>query len=391
MKTGKVCTAISLFLTVFPIGGIEFANAGTKILRPGVVLRLGDKFNDSVESLQQGIEVAKDVFQSRNPGVKIELRNYSHTEILDTLVAAADQIEKNGTPAVVGAEMSDEAIVLGDQLAKKGIPLVTGTASNPKVTEGKPHVFRVGFADDQVAEKIARFVYSKWKPKSLGVLHGVASPYPDYLGRRFIEVYTNLLKKDGAKPESVILQRKFLDAHLDFSQEIQAFKNAGVTHVVALTYQSDFSRFVVQSANKGFQPIYVGSDGWGSSQNIFRSMVKENPSGAKFVAYRNSYWKEDTNTPLARAFRSAYETRFKGKPNAWVAISFDAAWVLFHAMNRAKDPSSPDQIRAELSRLKNIEVVTAPQFRFGGNNSPDKELYLYRIDAQGIHYEATLP
>jgi branched-chain amino acid transport system substrate-binding protein len=120
-------------------------------------------------------------------------------------------------------------------------------------------------------------------------------------------------------------------------------------------------------------------------------MVKENPSGAKFVAYRNSYWKEDVNTSLARDFRSAYSKKFQGKPNAWVAISFDAAWVLFHAMNRAKDSNSPEQIREELSRLKNIQVVTAPRFRFGSNNSPDKELYLYRIDSQGIHYEATLP
>jgi len=59
-------------------------------------------------------------------------------------------------------------------------------------------------------------------------------------------------------------------------------------------------------------------------------------------------------------------------------------------MSRAKDPNSGEDIRKELKKTSGVSLVTTDSFSFGEDNSPRKDLYLYRISKDGIQYEATL-
>ena len=145
----------------------------------------------------------------------------------------------------------------------------------------------------------------------------------------------------------------------------------------------------MQAADKDFFPVYIGSDGWGSNEHVYKNLVVE-PSQKKFIAFRNSYWKQDATTPIETEFRKTYAKDQRREPNAWAAISFDAAWVLFNSMDKAAKPSDGESIRKAMVAIKDFNLVTAEHFKFGADNSPRKDLYIYKIDKAGINYEATL-
>jgi branched-chain amino acid transport system substrate-binding protein len=385
MRSGKK-QFIFLFL-MFAIPSIALEHP-TKKLTVGLAFRFDDNFNKSVSMLHEGIETAKSLFEKAHPEVTITLKKFSHELGLETVSATGDRIAAQKISAVIGAEMSDEALVLGERLGTRKIVLVTPTATNPKVTENKPYTFQMSFSDTEVADRLARYIVVHQRPKVLGVFQNISYNYSNYLSTRFVETVKKLTVAD--KPPFPIVIQEVLRRTSDFSKQIKYFKKHKVTHLAIFSFDSDLTGFVSQANKQAFFPVYIGSDGWGTNKYVYSRMVQEPPMGEKFVAFRNSYWKNDIKTDMADQFRKAFQKRYHRPPSGWNAIAFDAAWVLFTAMAKCKNPDDGDAIRKELKQLEPLPVVTAPKVSFGVDNVPVKDLYIFKISRQGISYEVTL-
>jgi hypothetical protein len=46
-------------------------------------------------------------------------------------------------------------------------------------------------------------------------------------------------------------------------------------------------------------------------------------------------------------------------------------------------------IQKKLQSIRDIKLVTSEHFSLGPENSPRKDLYIYRLDKDGIRYEVT--
>jgi branched-chain amino acid transport system substrate-binding protein len=389
MRNGNLHRFVALWLAILMIGPTRFAMAKPKKeLRIGVILRFDDKFNSTVDSIQTGIEAARRLYEEEHNGVKIKVQRFTHGIELASVVAASAKVVESHVPAIIGGELSEESYVIGDQLAVDKVVFITPTSSTPILTANKPYVFLACFSDDQVAAKLARFTFERLKPGAVGVLHNLSSPYTDYLSKRFIEEYQTIKKEKGL--EVPLYEEKILRHTQDFKNQIRTFMEKRVTHVIMLTHESDFFTFFTQAAQQNYFPAYIGSDGWGSNQGVFENLVKGAQGGEHFVGYRNNYWKEDSSTPIGTRFVAKYKKIFGHKPNAWSAISFDAAWLLFLAMDRAKNPNDSTQIQSELKKIKGLSLVTTSNFSFSEDNTPRKDLYIYEIDKTGIRYKETL-
>lgn len=391
MKTGKISILALCAFSILELMPISAHCADPKVrktLKVGVILRLNDKFNDTVATMLAGIESAKNLYEAKHPGVRIVLKRYPHGDDLESVLKATTKAVEDKMPAVIGGELSEESIVIGDKLAESKAVFITPTSSNPQVTENKPYVFRSCFSDTLVAGQLAHFTAGNLNPKAIGLVHNVSSPYTDFLSKRFVETIKEIAAQNPKKTIPIVEERVLRDTR-DFGPQIDAFVKGGVTHVAMLTHQSDLLKFAMQAADKNFFPVYIGSDGWGSNEHVYKNLVVE-PSQKKFVAFRNSYWKQDATTPIATEFRKSYTKVNQRAPNAWSAISFDAAWVLFYSMDKAAKPSDGESIRKAMVAIKDLHLVTAEHFKFGSDNSPRKDLYIYKIDKSGINYEATL-
>jgi branched-chain amino acid transport system substrate-binding protein len=371
------------FTALMLIGTAAWAKP-EKTLRVGIAFRLNEKFDTTVIAFTRGFDTAKALFEKKH-GVKIELVPFSFGSTLESYLAASKAILESGVAAVIGGELSEEALVLGEQLEKAGIVLITPTASTPKVTAGKKFVFRACFSDDVVADRLASFVAKRLKPKVVGIFHNVSSPYTDFLSTRFKETFD----KVKARQTRVVVE-KVLRHTTDIDPLLDQFHKEGADVVTMFAHSSDLIRVASHGVKKQYFPIYIGSDGWGSNGYVLDKIVKEMPEGHKFQAYRNVYWKEDEVNALSTEFRADFERRHKEKPNAWGAMAFDTAWVLFSAMDKASAPDSGDAIRKSLEALHLKELVTTADFTFDKNHSPARDLYIYRINRDGVRYEATL-
>jgi hypothetical protein len=65
--------------------------------------------------------------------------------------------------------------------------------------------------------------------------------------------------------------------------------------------------------------------------------------------------------------------------------------VLFTAMSQAADPKKAADIKAKLEGLQSKELVTTREFAFQADHSPLRDLFVFRIDKDGVRFEKTLP
>lgn len=359
-----------------------------KHLKVAVILRATDQFNHTVRSITGGLETAKYLFEKEHPGVSIQIKRYYHGRDFESIMRVANQAMSEGYTALFGGEYSQEGFVISEMVEKKPVVFVTPTSSNPRVNEGKPNVFRGGYTDTKVGASLAHFMIEKLKPNAIGVLHNLSSMYADSLTKQFLSTYEEL-KNKGLKVPPLVEEQVLSDAFSFDKQVIQFLKNK-VSHVVMFTHQEDFEKFNFHATNRSFFPVYLGSDGWGSNEDVLSKFVKTATHGNQFIGYRNTYWKEGNKNKLTQRFIQAYRKSQKEAPSGPAAISFDSAWMLFLAMNQAKNPNSGEQIRSEIKKLKDIPAVTIEKFTFGSNNAPERDLQVYKISQDGIQFEATL-
>jgi len=357
---------------LFLLMGSQFALA-SKPVRVGVALRASPELNSFALDLNRGIEFAKERFESLNPGSSFELIRYPDQ--------AAKHVLEDGVKFVIGGEMSDEAFALADQFHDKKVLLLTPTASNPLLTSGNPFVFRFCYSDDQVARQMAEYAASLPSVQSVGVLHNTVNSYSDYLTTRFLERYEELqAKKKG--PEVTVF--RFASESPDFRNAVQKFKTAGVDLVVAFTLQESLRAFSKLASGAKFHPNYLGTDGWGTDQSVVQLL--SNQGIREFKGVRNSYWHPESQNPSTQRFRKAFLKKYGAEPNAWNAVAYDSAYVLFSAIEKTKGKPEPESVAAILKSEIFQDSVTSKSIRFNSKNGVIRPLYLYQISPSGARF-----
>jgi amino acid efflux transporter len=367
------------------------AQASPKVIDIAVILREDDGFNQTTRFLEKGLELAKAEYEKAGK-LKVNFKKYFHTEKLSTVMEAAQKAVKEGSYIIIGGENSDEAMAISEVIAGKEIVLVTPTSTNPKVTLGKPFVFRSCVSDDKVADKLAAFVFSELKSKRVGILHNVSYPYSDYLSKRFNSRINELIANTSSHQSNSVrvVEKRIVRNQPNFSQEIEFFKKQGVTHLVLLSFQSDLVRFQSQAMAAQFQPQYIGSDGWGLNEAIQKQILGSNPRENAFVGYRNMYWDGTSSTPANLAFKDAFKRHFNTPANAWAAVTYDTATFIFESFLSIDGKANGSSLQRELRKYKGKSLVTSERFSFDENNTPDQDVVIYRIDKNSAGFYGKL-
>ncbi len=359
-----------IVLTLFGII-LQSSSFAVETVKVGVALRFTPDVNSFAPALYQGVEYAQEVFQAQNPGVKIELVKYAHKAGNASVEQAAKKIVKDKVKYVIGGEMSDEAFVLADTFQNEKILLMTPTASQPLLTAGHPNVFRVCFSDDQVANRIAHYVHSLKNIHSIGILHHTSNAYSDYITNAFLDKFSEL-NKDAVK----ITEFRYAGDHSDFTRTVENFKKQGVDLVVAFTLQDSIRLFDQLATKAGFNPTYVGGDGWGTNDTLQKSV------GTNFKGIRPTYWIDDSKLANVKTFREGFQKKYGFAPDAWNAIAYDTAMILFHSIAKSKGMDA-EATSETLRSMVFKEGVTSPSIKFNNRNTAVKPLFLYEITQKG--------
>jgi|GEM_PF-2766827 len=343
-------------------------------IQVGVALRFTPDMNSNAGDLYEGIQLAADDFNEKNPKIAVKLVKYPHKNGHDSVEDAAQKIVDDKVQYVIGGEMSDEAFTLAETFKDHSILFLTPTASNPLLTAGNPLTFRTCFSDDDVAREFAKALAAKKSIHSVGVLHNTASAYSDYVTNAFLDRYEALVGK-----RVTLHEFRYAGEAPQFDSAVEEFKKAKVDTVVAFTLLQPLKSFYTAAQKAGLNPLYVGSDGWGTTEGL----LKDIPG---FTGLRNDYWNPNERFLAAALFKKAIQKKYDHPANAWNAQGYDTAWVLFQAIARASAQSkakSKDVTVDDVAKVLRSDTfrgtVTARSIRFGRNQTAEKKMELYRI------------
>lgn len=381
MKVGHSILIVT-FVSIFSLLPLAIGVLKRPKFKIGVAFQMKDKLirdYDTRIEMQKGIHLAKKLFEQKYK-VDIELVKHAYGRDLSSVLMEAKKIVKEDYHAVIGAEVSREALAFSDVFEKAKLVFVTPTASNPKVTKNKRYTFSAISSDEQMANQLASYTATKLKPKVLGILRNISNPYPNFLSKTFRKHFESI------SPKVPVVETTILSDTSDFKSHVEKFKKANVTHLAVLSHQGDFFQFVEEARKHNFHPIYIGSDGWGSSQKVINNLVNQK-GGEKFIGFRSSYWSGDPINKFSRIFFREAKVELKKKPNAYNAIGFDTAWMLFTAMYRSIDPKDPDAIVKVIKGFQDLKLTTTQNMSFKLGNAPKKDLHIYKLSEKGIEYQ----
>jgi len=378
---------ICIFILTFPCFAKEKKSIKNNEIKIALIFRYDDRFNPTLSFLDQGLQLAKEEFE-KSQRIKVLFFKYAHNETVQSVIRATKKAIKDGHNIIIGGEDSAESLAIGKTIEGKNIILITPTSTNPTVTYNKPFVFRACFSDDIVANKMAELVFNKFRSKRIGILHNVSYPYTDYLAKKFINRISELndTRNSLNQKRTKIFVKKIIRNQKKFTKEVEFFKANNIEHQIMLTFQSDLLRFYSEALKQNFYPIYFGSDGWGSNDSIFNRMAKEGLQRSKFQAYRNLYWRSEVNSTKNRKFKKIFKKRFKVEANAWSAIAYDTAKIVLESIIAAKDMNNISSIRKALRNYSSKKLITTDNFSFGENNTPKKDMFIYKIDSSGVRF-----
>ena len=380
LKVKKALTVLA-FIVLCPM-----TFASEKTLNVALIFRFNDKFNGTILAMDRGLELAKKDFEAKHK-VKINFKKYPHDEKLITVINATQEAIKDGHFVIIGGENSDEAIAISDVIKDKKIVLLTPTSTNPKVTLDHPYNFRTAISDDKVAEKIAEFVFKEMKSKKVGVLHNVSYPYSDYLSKRFISRFNELIEtsQEYGNERPSLVERKIVRNQKDLSKEVQFFKENGVTHQIVLSFNSDLLRFYSEAVSQDFAPKYIGSDGWGLGEAILKEVLA-NKAAHPFEAYRNVYWDGTNNNKSNISFKANFKKAYDQDANAWSAIAYDSLVIVGESALSVKGELNGETLKDAMKKYVSKDLLTSSLFSFDENNTPNKDVVIYKIDKKGIGF-----
>jgi branched-chain amino acid transport system substrate-binding protein len=278
-------------------------------------------------------------------GKKIVLKTYdSRGQQKDAKSAVTRLITQDKAIAIIGEVASSLSIAGGQVCQENGIPMVTPSSTNPDVTAIGDMIFRVCYTDDLQGLYAAKFAREKgWK--TAAILYDRKQAYSVGL----MDGFSDAFEDAGGK---IVIDQAFSGGDTDFSAQLAAIKNAKPDVIFCPSYYNDLGNILRQAKNAGIAIPFLGGDGWTDVESVTPADVLNN------CFYVNHWDPGDTSSDQSKTFLEKSKAKFPNDSfNVWSALGYDAANILFDAIDRA-DSTDGKKIAAELASVKDFKGVT---------------------------------
>ncbi|MDO4516459.1 MAG: ABC transporter substrate-binding protein [Bacillota bacterium] len=187
--------------------------------------------------------------------VKLEIADNESSN--DKAVSAAKTLISKNPSIILGSYGSGVSIAASDTFAQAGIPAMGVTCTNPQVTEGNSHYFRIAFLDPFQGTVLANFANKEL---------GAAKVYCiGQLGNDYDQGLLNYFKQAAEQLGMECVVESFPENNSDFNSYLTNAKNQGCDAIFAPTSISYAQLIVEQAAAQGINVPMLASDTWDSN------------------------------------------------------------------------------------------------------------------------------
>jgi branched-chain amino acid transport system substrate-binding protein len=278
-------------------------------------------------------------------GRKIELATIDDAGKQSEAATAVTRLINDHHAVAVLGEVASSLSLAGGPIAQKAkVPMISPSSTNPDVTDIGDYIFRVCFLDDFQGWVGAKFAKENLKAQKAAILYDQGQAYSSGLADYFEKAF----KEMGG---TIATRQAFTGGNLEISSQLQSIKGSGAEVVYLPGYYSDVGTIIRKAREAGINAKFLGGDGWDSEE-----LAKIAGPAINGNFYSNHYAPQDPR-PEVQNFVTNYKKEYGGTPDGLAALGYDAALVLFDAMDRAPSLSGKD-LRDAIAATKNFTGVT---------------------------------
>lgn len=253
--------------------------------------------------------------------------------------SAAAQLVSDGVSIVLGSYGSGVSIAASDIFKDGGVPAMGVTCTNPQVTQGNTHYFRICFLDPFQGTVLANFANEKFEAKKAYVLTKLGDDYSAGLGHYFTKAFEEL----GGE----VVAETFPEGNSDFASYITSAKNAEADVFFAPVSTEAAALIIEQAASQGMEIPMMAGDTWDS--NVILNAAK----GKDVEIYVTTFYQEGGNAEFDEGMKEFINSDSTNKANnggddtiaAVSAMGYDAYYVALEALKAAgsTDPAAVNE------------------------------------------------
>lgn len=269
----------------------------------------------------------------------------------DKAATAASTLINADVSVVLGSYGSGVSIAGSDIFRAAGIPVIGITCTNPQVTEGNSHYFRICFLDPFQGTVLANYAYSLGYTKAY-CLAKLGDDYSGGLVNYFVKAFEAL----GGQ----VVSETFPEGNSDFTSYIANAMNSGCEVFFSPVSTEAAQLIIDQSASQGLKMPILAGDTWDS--NVILQAAK----GKDVSVTVTTFYPEGADPEFDANFKTwvkADSTRLSNNNGddtvaAVTAMGYDAYFFALQAAVNAGS-TDPEKIMSAIWTTE-INGVTGP-------------------------------
>lgn len=352
-------------------------------IRIGVYEPMSGAEKEGGELEIQGIELANQLYPTVL-GKKVELVYADNRSDIDAAETVMADLMKKQPLVVLGSYGSIYSLIANAHIEAAQTPAIAMTNTNPLVTKNHPYYFRVCFVDTYQAAALARYVVEHLQQAKTGILLPEGDDQAIAMASTFKEKMVELT----GDPEVIAVYQKFQPKDEDFSQQLQAIADSGISTVFLAGDVGDAAKVLKQAQKMGISQVtFLGSNSWSTDE----FMDNAGDFASVNIAFSTLYTENEAVTATSRELSDAYAKEYGAdkKLDAATALGFDAYLLTLQAIETAGEGASGSQIRDVLAATKNFQGASG-DITFDNYGDPQKSVVINTIMNQKIHPICTI-
>ena len=356
---------LSLLVAFLVIGGLTACSSGSgekvaETIKIGVNLELtgdvsvyGIPERNAFEQATAEINAAGGI-----DGKLVELVIYDNAYDQAKAVQNTEKLIEDGVVAILGSATSGMTLAIAPLAKDNGLVVFTPSGTNSAVTmDGtnvNPWAFRACFIDPFQGQVLANFASGDLAAKNAVVMVNSGSEYSKELARIFTEQFT-------ANGGTVLETASYADADTDYKASLTSIASKSFEVLFVADYAKNAGLIIGQArSTAGLETVnIIGPDGFEDPALNDLAGGAQNVSNVFFSTHFSTLSDDKQVADFVKS-HAAFTLEKYGKaevPSALTALAYDAAYMLFKAIDNA-DSTDPAAIRDALEALEAFDGVT---------------------------------
>lgn len=347
------------------------------VIRIGVIAPLTGGSAIYGEGAQNAVAMAAEEINSSDSPYKVEIVNGG--KLVDDAgdskqaINAYNSLGPENPEAIVGSFFSSVTLPMAELAKESGMLLMATGATNYKVTQVGPTIFRDCFIDPYQGKMAAAFAKDQGASK-VAIIYAKDDDYSNGLKDAFVE------NAETAGIE-IVYTGECTTKDTDFTAQASQAVASGADFLFYPCFLDTVPLLIQQARDAGYEGTIMGGDGWDGSDTTGLETYFDN------CYFTNHYSSEDT-APAVQSFVKKYTDTYGTESlNACAALYYDAIFMLVEA---AKNGGGSDTA----SLVKGMTGITftgvGGTFTLDSNGDPAKSVVINTYENGKVKWFKTI-